>query len=114
MLNFLLCGAMRPCRMSRENFPREKKFAARMIQNACSEVLESRTLLSASAANLTQFHYDAQSTGQNSNETVLTPANANSTDFGKIFTTTLDGQVYASVLAVANVNITRSAIAGNS
>src|SRR5450432_532760 len=77
-----------------------------------AEALESRVFLSASAANLTQFHYDVQSTGQNQHETVLTPADVNATDFGKIFTTTLDGQVYATILAVANVNITRGPAQG--
>src|SRR4029078_1191285 len=40
-------------------------------------------------------------------ETVLTPANVNSASFGKVFTTALDGQVYAQILVVANVNVTR-------
>jgi fibronectin type 3 domain-containing protein len=44
--------------------------------------------------------------GVNSNETILTPANVNSTDFGKLFSTTVDGQVYAEPLYMENVNIT--------
>ena len=73
------------------------------------EVLERRELLS---VNVLTNHYDAGSTGQNLTETVLTPSNVNSTNFGKVFTTTLDGQVYAQVLAVANVNITRGSSTG--
>ena len=42
---------------------------------------------------------------QNLNETVLTPANVNSTTFGKLFSYPLDGMAFASPLYVANVNI---------
>ncbi len=45
-------------------------------------------------------------------ETVLTPTDVNPTDFGKNFTATLDGQVYAQPLAVSNVNITRGSSQG--
>jgi hypothetical protein len=68
------------------------------------EILEKRSLLS---ANITQFHYDPSSTGQNLAETVLTPTNVNSTDFGRQFITPLDGQVYAQPLAVQSIDITR-------
>ncbi len=73
------------------------------------EMLEPRTLLS---VNVLSNHYDAGSTGQNLTETVLTPSNVNSTSFGKVFTATLDGQIYAQILAVANVNITRGSSLG--
>ena len=68
------------------------------------EALECRRLLS---GNLTQFHYDPSSSGQNLTETVLTPSNVNSTDFGRQFFTVLDGQVYAQPLAVGSISITR-------
>jgi fibronectin type 3 domain-containing protein len=51
--------------------------------------------------------------GVNSNETILTPANVNSTDFGKLFATTVDGQVYAQPLYMENVNITTGANQGS-
>jgi fibronectin type 3 domain-containing protein len=51
--------------------------------------------------------------GVNSNETVLTPANVNATAFGKLFATTVDGQVYAQPLYVENVNITTGANQGS-
>jgi hypothetical protein len=51
------------------------------------------------------FHNDALRTGQNLNETVLTPANVNATNFGKLFSYPLDGFTFASPLYVANVNI---------
>ena len=51
------------------------------------------------------YHNDNSRTGQNTAETVLTPANVNPTQFGKLFSYSLDGQAYASPLYVANVNI---------
>ena len=44
-------------------------------------------------------------TGLNSNETVLTPANVNSTQFGKLFSYALDGVADASALYIANLSI---------
>jgi Legume lectin domain/Chitobiase/beta-hexosaminidase C-terminal domain len=53
---------------------------------------------------LTQ-HYDAARTGQNTSETILTPANVNSTSFGKLFALGVDGYVYAQPLYVPGVAI---------
>jgi hypothetical protein len=50
-------------------------------------------------------HYDQAETGQNTNETVLTPANVNQTLFGKLFSYPLDGAAYAQPLYVSNVQI---------
>jgi fibronectin type 3 domain-containing protein len=82
-----------------------------------SEALESRLLLS---ANVTAYHQAIPGTspastvgaGVNSNETILTPANVNSTNFGKLFSTTVDGQVYAEPLYMENVSITTGANQG--
>ena len=51
------------------------------------------------------FHYDNFRTGENTNETVLTPANVNSANFGKLCAYALDGFTFSSPLYVANVNI---------
>lgn len=51
------------------------------------------------------YHNDNFRTGQNVNETVLTPLNVTQTQFGKLNTYALDGIAYASPLYVANVNI---------
>src|ERR1700685_4686253 len=51
------------------------------------------------------WHNDAARSGQNLQETVLTPANVNFTNFGKLFTLTVDGNVDAQPLYVPSLAI---------
>jgi hypothetical protein len=48
---------------------------------------------------------DAQRTGQNPQELALSSATLNSTNFGKLFSCPVDGQIYAEPLYVANLAI---------
>jgi len=58
------------------------------------------------ATDVTGYHYDGQSTGQDLTETLLTAANVAPATFEKLWSTPLDGYVYAQPLFMDNVNIT--------
>jgi len=64
----------------------------------CSPALQAQV-------SVTTYHNDNARTGQNTQETTLTPANVNSGQFGKLFTTTVDGAVYAQPLYLSNVSV---------
>src|SRR5579863_9302618 len=51
------------------------------------------------------YHNNNSRTGLNSTETILTPANVNSTSFAKLFTLTLDGKVDAQPLYLHAVSV---------
>lgn len=51
------------------------------------------------------YHNDNARTGQYLQESVLTPANVNSTQFGKLASFAVDGYIYAQPLYMTNVNI---------
>ena len=67
-------------------------------------LLFANLLASAQVSVVTQ-HNDLGRTGQNLNETVLTPLNVNATQFGLQFKVAVDNQIYAEPLVVANVSI---------
>jgi len=50
-------------------------------------------------------HYDAARTGTNTQETILTPANVNSTTFGKVAEFSVDGQIDGQILYLHQVAI---------
>jgi hypothetical protein len=66
------------------------------------ESLESRLLLS---VNITSYDNVNITTGVNSQETALTPSNVNINSFGKQYSVSLDGQVYAEPLVETGVAI---------
>ena len=72
---------------------------------ALAVLLATATLPAAAQVSVPTSQYNNQRINVNSNELVLTHANVNSTDFGKLFSQTVDGYVFAQPLCVANVTI---------
>ena len=54
---------------------------------------------------VTTYHNDIGRTGQNLQETILSPSNVNSSNFGKLFAVPVDGQVQAQPLYLQNLTI---------
>ena len=59
----------------------------------------------ATTTTVTTYHNDNARTGQNLNETTLTPANVDASSFGLLFVITTDGRVDAQPLYVPNLSI---------
>jgi uncharacterized protein (TIGR03437 family) len=59
----------------------------------------------AAQLNVATYQYDSTRAGVNSHETLLTPANVNSSGFGKIATLPSDGAVYAQPLYLSGVDM---------
>jgi hypothetical protein len=77
---------------------RRRCLAVAAVLAFCSPVLQAQV-------SVTTYHNDNARTGQNTQETTLTPANVNSGQFGKLFTATVDGVVYAQPLYLSNVSV---------
>src|SRR5579883_774798 len=60
--------------------------------------------------NIWTYHYDNARTGANTNETILTPANVNTNSFGKLFSYSVDGFIFAEPLYIANVAVTNAGV----
>jgi len=54
---------------------------------------------------VTTWHYDNAHTGVTSKETMLTPQNVNSTEFGRLFAQPVDGAVIGQALYLPNITI---------
>ena len=68
-------------------------------------VSASITVAVTGLAGVYTYHDDLARDGANTQEYALTPANVNSTQFGKLFSCAADGAVYAQPLWVANLTV---------
>jgi hypothetical protein len=82
-----------------------------VVSNTAGSVTSNSATLTVSAGpvastvDVTTYHYDNSRSGQNLNETVLTPGNVNSTKFGKLGEFVVDGKVDAQPLYLSQVTI---------
>ncbi len=72
---------------------------------ACVLAVAPTLPLPAPALNVLTYHNDNARTGLNRRETVLTPANVNVRQFGKLLTYPVDGEIYAQPLFLQNLDI---------
>jgi hypothetical protein len=81
-----------------------------IVSNAVGSQTSTTATLTVNAVNtstidVVTYHYDNMRSGQNLNETILTPTNVNSTTFGKLGAFTVDGLVDAQPLYLSAVAI---------
>jgi hypothetical protein len=77
----------------------------RFFVPACLWLLVCFSVAATAQVNVYSRSYDNGRSGANLQETILTPANVNSTSFGKLFTFHTDGEIYAQPLYVSNLAI---------
>ena len=65
--------------------------------------LATTTVTATGKIDVLTYHYDNLRDGVDSDETILTPQNVNSTTFGKLFSVPVDGDVYAQPLYKSNL-----------
>ncbi len=88
-----------------EEFKMTKPFFSSLITLATAFVLLTPMASAQTFAGVLTQHNDVSRTGQNLDETILTPSNVTSSTFGKVFSFAVDGQMYAQPLYVPNVTI---------
>jgi hypothetical protein len=75
------------------------------VNNANSKQSASVPLVVSGYIGTMTYHNDTLRTGQNNNEIALTTGNVNPTQFGKLFSYPVDGQIYGEPLWVPNLTI---------
>lgn len=92
--------------MSQYQFPMQF-IRGKFFHLLCSMWLVAAMLVSSaqSQTNVVTYHYDNARTGQNVNETMLTPANVNKGSFGFRFSQPVDGYIVGQPLYLSNVAI---------
>jgi hypothetical protein len=80
-----------------------------VVSNAAGSATSTTATLTVNApstnVDVATYHYDNLRTGQNPNETILTPANVNATSFGLLGSFAVDGHVDAQPLYLSNLAI---------
>ena len=71
----------------------------------CLCLLVYSDVVATAQVNVYTRSYDTSRTGANLQETILTPQNVNSNNFGKLFTVPTDGEIYTQPLYVSNLAI---------
>jgi hypothetical protein len=99
-----------PATSSADNSEQFSVVVSNSLESATSAAATLTVTTSAPAAvssnvDVVTYHYDAMRSGANTNETVLTPANVNSTKFGLLGSFTVDGKVDGQPLYLSNVSI---------
>jgi hypothetical protein len=89
----------------REEIPKMKSPARPLGVFAFVSLCFAVCPLAFAQVNVTTYHNDNARTGQNTQETTLTPSNVKLGSFGKLFSVAVDGQVYAQPLILSNVSI---------
>ena len=92
--------------------PRTRKCSARLIWVRTVRYLAAvlvvpvgLSIFAPAQVNVVTYHYDNMRTGQNVNETLLTPANVNKGSFGFRFSQPVDGYITGEPLYLSNVEI---------
>jgi hypothetical protein len=79
--------------------------AASLTSNPTVVAKGAITVINSSPGAVLSYHNDDARDGAFTSETTLTPLNVNSATFGKLFTYTVDGQVYAQPLYLPQLSI---------
>ena len=100
MFNFERAGVC--LRNARQRHPRDGRVARRIGTVGAAMLICG---LSTMAQSVVTQHYDTSRSGANTNETILTPSNVNTTTFGKLFSQSVDGQIYAQPLYMSGLAV---------